>query len=154
MSHPQAQATEEELALTQAMLQHLGYFGHFLHVHAGGRSGKPHVLAKLLNNGGSMSQRELLESSCISSASISEITTKLEADGLITRTRSDADRRQLTLQLTPEGTTRAHELLESKRAFERKAFSCLTPAEQEQLLSLLDRISDHWHTIEEKEREA
>lgn len=146
-------ASGSEPLPARRMLQNLGYFGHFLHVHAGGRSGKQHILVKLLKNG-PISQRELLEETCISSAAISEVTAKLEAEGLITRTRPEADRRQLVLALTPEGEARAEELLAKRRAFEEQAFSCLSDQEQLELLSLLDRISDHWHAIESAEREA
>ena len=140
--------------IARRILHDLGYFGHFLHVHAGGRSGKQHILVKLLKNGGSMSQRDLMENSCISSASISEVTAKLEAEGLITRTKSDSDRRQLTLELTDAGIARAEESLASKRAFEQQAFSCLDEQEQLSLLELCDRIFTHWNTIETAEKEA
>ena len=145
---------ELEIEVARDILHDLGYFGHFLHVHAGGRSGKKHILVKLLGYGGRMTQRELQEESPISSAAISEVAAKLESEGLITRTRSEADRRQLSLELTDEGAARAEELLESKRAFERQAFACLSEEEQLQLLSLLDRIATHWEAIEQQEREV
>ena len=97
----------ETVSLARRVLHNLGYFGHFLHIHAGGRSGQQHILVKLYKSGNHMTQRELQEQSCISSASLSEVLAKLEGAGLIERTRSDEDRRQLDIELTDLGTDHA-----------------------------------------------
>ena len=76
-------------------MRDLGYFGHFLHLHAGGRSGKQRMLERILREGGTISQRELQDTVPISSAAVSEVLAKLEFEGLITRTRSESDKRQL-----------------------------------------------------------
>ena len=136
------------LPLPRHVLHDLGLFGHYLHLHAGGRSGQQHILVKLHKSGGHMTQRDLQEAAGISSASISEVLSKLECAGLITRTRSDEDRRQLDIALTQEGTTRAEELIERRREFERQCLSCLSEQEQEQLVTLLDRLAEHWRGLE------
>lgn len=130
----------------------LGYFGHFLHMHTGGRSGKQHILTKLLREGGHLTQRQLLESSGVSSAALSEVLGKLESEGLVERTRSEEDRRQLEVRLTSEGRFRAHELETRKAAFEADAVSVLEEDEQRDLLVMLDRLAAHWEQIEERER--
>ena len=104
------------------LLQNLGYFGHFLHVHAGGRSGKQHILTAIYQNGGNIAQSELAKQSCVSTASLSEVIAKLEAGGFISRVRSATDGRQLDIQLTPAGTDKARELVAAKLAFENEAF--------------------------------
>ena len=71
----------ETVSLARRVLHNLGYFGHFLHIHAGGRSGQQHILVKLYKSGNHMTQRELQEQSCISSASLSEVLAKLEGEG-------------------------------------------------------------------------
>lgn len=129
-----------------------GYFGHFLHMHGGGRSGKQHILTELLLKGGQLTQRELLESSGVSGAALSEVLGKLEAEGLVERSRSEEDRRQLEVQLTPEGAYKAKETEARKNQFEAEAVSMLTKPEQEQLLAMLDRIAAGWRQIEERER--
>ena len=108
---------------------------------------------ELLAHDGRMTQRDLQEASCITSASLSEVVTKLEAEGLILRERSETDRRQLTLTLTDEGTRRARAFIESRREFERLAFDCLTPDERERLLETLDRVAERWEEIETSKRE-
>ncbi len=128
------------------ILHDFGFFGHYLHLHAGGRSGKQHILAHLLRHDGHLTQRELLESSNISSAALSEVLAKLEAEGLVERTRSDEDRRQQQVALTEEGSRRACEIQGKKRSFEEHAFEVLSLEEREQLVATLDRLVDHWNS--------
>lgn len=135
------------------ILRKLGYFGYYLHQHWGGRNGKQHILIELLAHDGHMTQRDLQEASCITSASLSEVVAKLEADGLLLRERSETDRRQLTLTLTDEGTRRARTFIESRREFEQLAFDCLTPDERDRLLETLDRVAERWEEIEASKRE-
>ncbi len=135
------------------ILRRLGYFGYYLHTHWGGRNGKQHILVDLLAHDGCMTQRELQEASCITSASLSEVVTKLETEGLLSRERSETDRRQLTLTLTDEGRRRARDFIESRREFEGLAFDCLTPAERDRLLETLDRVAERWEEIEAEKRE-
>ena len=135
------------------ILRRLGYFGYYLHTHWGGRNGKQHILVELLAHDGRMTQRDLQEASCITSASLSEVVTKLETEGLLSRERSETDRRQLTLTLTDEGRRRARNFIESRREFERLAFDCLTPEERDHLLETLDRVAGRWEEIEAQGRE-
>ena len=145
----------QEAALTEPpnrrLLHDLGYFGHYLHLHAGGRGGKQFVIISLVLHGGEMSQRDLLEHACISSASLSEVLAKLEAEGLVTRTKSEEDRRLLAVALTEAGREKAEEVLEYKNRFEEESFACFDEEERAQLLDYLDRLVKHWHELEENE---
>lgn len=145
---------DEDIPISRRILHDFGYFGHYLHVHAGGRNGKQHILIKLLKAGGSLGQRELLEASCISAGALSEVLSKLEGEGLIARSRSDADRRQQLIELTDEGAAKAAALREDKRLFEERALSCLTDDEARELLSLLDRVAAHWKQLDSERRDA
>ena len=139
-----------QLPLPRHVLHDLGFFGHFLHIHAGGRSGQQHILVKLRKSGGHMTQRDLQEAAGISSASISEVLAKLECAGLIERTRSDEDRRQLDIALTAEGTSRAEDLIGERKAFEEQCLACFDEREQRELATLLDRLAEHWRDLEGK----
>ena len=102
-----------------------------------------------------MSQAELLESSAITSASLSEVVSKLEREELLIRTRAEADlRRQVLLTLTPCGMEKAAEVVRGREQFEKDALSCLSDAEIHELLSMLDRIVDHWKVLETLEKEG
>lgn len=133
------------------VLHDLGFFGHYLHMNVGGRSGKQHVLAKLHKSGGTLTQRELQERSSISSAALSEVLAKLEAEGLIERTRSEEDRRQMVIQLTEAGMERALQMRARFEAFEEECMTCLSDEEQELLVDMLDRLEDHWKSLDWKE---
>ncbi|MGN0075821.1 MAG: hypothetical protein ACI38Z_02460, partial [Parafannyhessea sp.] len=52
--------------------------------------------------------------------------------------------RQMDIQMTEAGRKKAAQIDEGRRHFESEAFSCLSQDEAEQLLSLLDRVRDHW----------
>ncbi|MBM6816286.1 MarR family transcriptional regulator [Olsenella uli] len=134
------------------ILRNLGYFGYYLHVHWGGRNGKQHILIELHAHDGQMTQRDLQEASCITSASLSEVIAKLEAEGLVTRERSETDRRQLTVTLTEEGSARAREVIRTRAEFERAAFDCLSPEETARLASTLDRVAARWMEIEAEKK--
>ena len=142
------ESTVDSLPLPRHVLHDLGFFGHYLHLHAGGRSGQQHILVMLHKSDGHMTQRDLQEAAGISSASISEVVSKLECAGLISKTRSDEDRRQVEIALTQEGVTRAQELIERRREFEGQCIACLDEDEQQQLVALLDRLVDHWRGLE------
>ena len=133
-------------------MRDLGYFGHFLHLHAGGRSGKQHMLERILDEGGIVGQRELQDTVPISSAALSEVLAKLESEGLVTRTRSQSDKRQLDVSLTQAGQSEAKVCAEKRARFEEEAFSVLSEEERTQLLEVLDRLMGHWQKIEEKDR--
>lgn len=134
------------------IMRNFGYFGYYLHMHWGGRNGKQHILVELLAHDGEMTQRDLQEASCITSASLSEVIAKLEAEGLVTRERSETDRRQLTVTLTPEGEHKAREVIRTRAEFERLAFECLSEDEKDELLSMLDRLAASWMELEKDKK--
>ena len=153
MTDTELRASLGEQTTERRLLQDFGFFGHFLHVHAGGRNGKQHILTSLYRNGGHMAQSELARQSCVSSAALSEVISKLESSGHLSRVRATADGRQLDIELTPSGSEKARELIATKLAFEEEAFSCLAETERAELLDMLDRIAATWRAIEARERE-
>ena len=142
----------EDVPISTRIVRNLGFFGYYLHMHWGGRTGKQHILIELLSHGSQMTQRDLQEASCITSASLSEVISKLECEGLVTRERSERDRRQLTVTLTDEGRDRALEVMRSRKEFEGCAFTCLTAEELQELDELLGRLAGHWMRIEEEKK--
>ncbi|MBR3224098.1 MAG: MarR family transcriptional regulator [Atopobiaceae bacterium] len=137
--------------MKREILHDLGFFGHYLHIHAGGRGGKQFVLAVLHKSGGKLTQRELLEHTNISPAALSEVLAKLEGEGLIARKPCTHDRRQLTIELTQAGKVKAACMRKKRDEFEQQAFACLDQREQEQLKDLLDRLVVHWKKLEDSE---
>ncbi|MDO4797507.1 MAG: MarR family transcriptional regulator [Coriobacteriales bacterium] len=141
--------------MTREILHDLGFFGHYLHMHAGGRGGKQFVLTNLHKNGSTLTQRELLERTNTSPAALSEVLAKLESGGLIVREPYEHDKRQLQIELTQEGEVCAAQMFEQREQFEQRALACLSADEQAQLKELLERLIEHWnHLDEEKEVRA
>ncbi|MDD5800739.1 MAG: MarR family transcriptional regulator [Coriobacteriales bacterium] len=134
--------------LEHRVLHDLGYFGHYLFVHAGGRGGKQRVLARLYRHDGRLPQRSLIEHSGNSPAALSEVLSKLEAEGLIQRTRSHVDRRQLDVVLTQKGSQIAHDIEQDQQEFERQSLAPLSDAQKSDLVQMLDQLVAHWDTIE------
>lgn len=127
----------------------LGAAGHYIHVNGGGRSGRQPLMCALLKHGGQMSQRELMCKFDLKAGSLSEVLSKLEKDGLIERTRDEADRRQLIVALTKEGRAQAETEQARRENFRAKAFACITPEEREQLEDVLNRINHHWRSLDD-----
>lgn len=147
--HPASAAGAEagEPSRAERILRGLGYCGHYLHFHGGGRSGREPILCKLHRAGGSMSQLELGGQFELKAGSLSEILAKIEAAGLIERTRDPRDRRALTVRLTEAGMQEAQRAIEARRAFREQAFSNLTDEEQDELIALLEKIRNRWEEL-------
>ena len=130
------------------ILKGLGFCGHYLHFHGGGRSGQAPILCMLDRNDGTLSQTELGSRFELRPGSLSEILSKMETAGLIMRTRDTKDRRQLSVTLTEAGRALAQQQHERRDAFRRQAFSALTTDEQEQLAEMLEKIRVTWEEID------
>ena len=80
------------------------------------------------------------------------MVSKLEAKGLVERTRVDKDRRQTLLSLTKEGRNQAKEAQETIDSFEAQALSVLSDEEKVTFCAYLDRFVAHWDTINKDEK--
>ena len=93
---------------------------------------------------GPITQRALTELLGIQPGSVSEVLTKLEHSGLIQRVPCKADRRTVTVSLTPEGARRAAQLRQQRIARHDEMFSCLSDSEKDTLLRLLQALNQDW----------
>lgn len=133
--------------LAHKLLAGLGFCGHYMHFHGGGRSGKAPIICLIAKRGGQISQQELGGLFELKPGSLSEVLAKLEAAGLIERTRNPEDRRQLVIRLTEKGAQEAAQEQEARVQFRRQAFACLSEEEQNQLVEMLDKIHTHWEGL-------
>lgn len=110
----------------------------------GKRRGQGRILRTLCQRG-EMPQKELQDLLGIQAGSMSEIAAKLEDKGLITRVRSEEDRRKVSLSITEQGRAWVaqwdEEHIRRRRA---ELFSALTQEEQAALETLLDKLSADW----------
>jgi len=115
---------------------------HFQHVRGHGPLAAPHqgqgrVLA-LLKLKSALSQKELSTILDIRSQSLGELLTKLERQGLITRTASPDDKRSLIVHLTEAGRAASEEQLDGPDL--DGLFGVLQDEEQEKLADYLARL--------------
>ena len=135
-----------------AILHDLAACGHYIHVHQGGRAGQEPIIGFMRLEGGTVTQGALAEHFELASGSISEVLSKLEREGLCIREKDDSDRRKVVVRLTPEGCRRADSYIEERREFEETGFACLSDAERDELLRLLDKVVAQWEEVRCPER--
>lgn len=138
---------EPEPTRADLIIRNFGFFGHYLHCHGGGRSGREPILCLLHYMGGQMSQQELGMRFELKPGSLSEILAKMETSGVIERTRDPHDRRQLFVHLTQEGVQQAQRALKAREDFRSNAFTNLTTEEQDQLIELLSKVRTRWEEL-------
>ena len=90
-----------------------------------------------------VSSRELCEILDLRPSSLSEILSRAEADGLLTRTVDEEDRRIQRVTLSEKGQRLVKEMEESRDLDARKKTSCLTEEEKKQFCDLCNRLSEH-----------
>lgn len=108
------------------------------HFHSHGR-GRGRVLHILKHHNGII-QSELAAKLDIRPSSLTELLSKLENDGLITRQQDQTDRRLIHVNLTPQGTKRviAHE--QESLVLLKEVLDGLTPAEQAEMYHLTQKL--------------
>ena len=107
----------------------------FTHITYRGR-GQNSIL-KILDNGNTIPQSELVKQLDMRPQSASEMLKKLEKRGLITRHQSETDKRVIDLTITEQGK----EMYKQSEDFTPIALSVLTDEEKQQFASILDKLA-------------
>ena len=108
----------------------------------GGAFAQERMLDVISRFEGGVRQKELTEELKIRPSSVSETISKLEHDGYVKRKVDPDDKRATLITLTEVGEARAAELADERGAKLSKAFEPLTDEEKEQLILLLEKLSD------------
>lgn len=129
-----------DIAQTEKLSRLLVRCGHFMfhQTHQGGQQDK---VISILQEKGPMPQKALQEKLGIQSGSVSELVTKLETKGLISRENDPADRRRVVLKLTEKGLA-CHRFHAPRPADTR--FAALSEEECAQLETILLKLSESW----------
>ena len=90
-----------------------------------------------------VSSRELCEILDLRPSSLSEMLSRAEADGLITRAADEADRRVQRIDLSPKGRQAVEEMEEARERDARKKTACLNEEEKALFCELCSRLSAH-----------
>ena len=94
-----------------------------------------------------VSSRDLCEFLDLRPSSLSEMLSRAEADGLLTRTADEADRRVQRISLTEKGRKAVTEMETARDLDARRRVSCLTEEEKEQFCRLCDKLSEHMERL-------
>ena len=100
------------------------------------------LLACAAENPG-VSSRELCELLDVRPSSLSEMLSRAEADGLLTRAVDEADRRIQRITLSEKGRRIITDMEFARDLDARKKTACLTEAEKRQFCELCNRLSEH-----------
>lgn len=114
------------------------------HPHNGMHPGQWRILSILAANG-AMTQKDLLDVVQIRAASLSELLSKLEAKGFVTRIKDEDDKRSISIEVTELGKKAINENESYQQETVSELFSLLTVSEQEQLVELLEKLVRSWH---------
>jgi DNA-binding MarR family transcriptional regulator len=106
-------------------------------------------ILELLGDAGPQMMRSLAEHVNLAVNSITSLVDSLEQKGLVTRTRSETDRRVINVQLTDDGKRAYEYVSDAKLQFHRALLSALTEDEQEILLVLFRKIArEGWQQVQ------
>lgn len=98
------------------------------------------LMCKLM--GGEISQTELQKAVSIDPAAVTRHVQQLEAEGILTRTRSESDNRITLVRLTEAGKKRITAFNEKKKAFMEELQSDLSEAERTHLIAALQKLNN------------
>jgi MarR family transcriptional regulator for hemolysin len=99
------------------------------------------LILNSIKHGRWSTQLELARSLDIEGPTLTRHLDNLEQAGLVTRLRSDSDRRAFRVELTAEGEAGYERMLEAVIAFNARLQAGLTRAELQQLDDMLTRIA-------------
>lgn len=103
------------------------------------------VMMLLLDKGGDCQRpktpAELADFASVSRATITGLLDTLERDGFVSRTPDPADRRQMSVHLTPKGEAFMHEILPGHFRLITRLMGALSTSEQKTLSRLLTKVS-------------
>lgn len=94
----------------------------------------------LLKTQPKISQKEISNHLDMSNQALSQLLTKLEKSGYISRTQSETDRRVMNIELTKMGKDAAKQAEQSKQDSDQ-IFNCLSEVEKNNLSEYLSKIS-------------
>lgn len=119
-----------------------------------GKPGKPpfppalgRLLACVAENPG-VSSRDLCEFLDVRPSSLSEILTRAESEGWITRAVSEEDRRMQRVNLSEKGRTLIDAMEEARQKDAERKTACFTEEEKAQFCALCNKLSEHMESLD------
>jgi DNA-binding MarR family transcriptional regulator len=142
MVDPTPHRTDESLIALRRILRATELYERNLAQAAGLTPAKLRVLQILVGReGGSATPKALATQMGVSQATVTALVDKLVSTGLATRARSEADRRQSNVTVTPQGRAAVGSAPDALQQRFVRAFEGLADWEQAQLVSSLERVA-------------
>lgn len=137
--------------MEEKLFQYLRCVAYQMRHHADAKGGQGWILAILLHRE-RIPQREMQNLLGIQAGSLSEILSKLEGRGLISRSPNEEDRRSMDIVLTEKGSRIAQETEVFRRLRRESLFQALSEEEKLTLAALLEKLLVDWNNSFEKAR--
>lgn len=94
-----------------------------------------------------VSSRDLCEILDLRPSSLSEMLTRAEGEGWITRAVDEEDRRVQRIDLSPKGKSFVEEMESAREKDYQRKTACFTEEEKAQFCALCNRLSDHLESL-------
>lgn len=127
----------------EKLIHNLRRCGHYLRHHTEEKGSQRRVLF-LLRRNGAMTQKDLLDAMGVRAGSLSELLSKLETRGCIAREKSEADKRNYNVSITPVGLDTLEELQQQYHASMAELLSGFPEEDKKALNALLEQLQATW----------
>ncbi len=107
-----------------------------------------------LSHGGSQRQIDIADSTSIDVSTLSRLVTRMIRMGIVSRTRSDTNSREVTVELTAKGRAQLNRLLPLGLALERQAVTGLSAPDLAATRAALRRMYDNLVGLDDKAPQA
>jgi DNA-binding MarR family transcriptional regulator len=94
-----------------------------------------------------VSSRDLCEILDLRPSSLSEMLTRAEGEGWITRAADEEDRRVQRIDLSPKGKSFVEEMESAREKDYQRKTACFTDEEKAQFCALCNRLSEHLESL-------
>tara|TARA_X000000950_G_scaffold260247_1_gene329439 strand:- start:30 stop:557 length:528 start_codon:yes stop_codon:yes gene_type:complete len=133
--------TDESLIALRRILRATELYSRDLAVASGLTPAQLRVLQILAAEGSSATPKTLAQTMGVAQATVTALVDKIVSRGMATRMRSEADRRQTNVVLTPAGQQAVKAAPDALQQRYVRAFEKLKDWEQAQLLASLERVA-------------
>jgi DNA-binding MarR family transcriptional regulator len=128
------------------LLRLMRHCGHFIRHRSIIKQSQNKILFLLYKNG-PMSQKELMKKMRIKAGSLSEVVSKVEANGYIEKRRASDDKRNFELSLTDKGKAQAELFEEQQSEMARSLFEPLDQKQKQELRAIMSKLLENWEGL-------
>lgn len=139
---------QHELTAEELLMRKLRRCGHLLYHRFSLNFSQNRIL--LLCQAGPVTQKTLACEMQLQPGSLSELLSKMEQAGLIERRRSEGDKRNCEILITPAGQAQATAFCKERQELAKRLLEPLDAADQQQLERILDLLLNHWNNQPER----